>query len=142
MNKTCLFFDGCYWHGHSCELTKHSTKPLEYWKRSQEDYAIRDYLRRRGYNIVEMKECQWQDRRLHGATGLFLNEHFLLPDHEDMSLRGFLDEVMNGAFFGMVRCSIRVRDVDREKWSDLPPIFKNVEVGRQDIGDHMRQFCE
>src|ERR1700751_4955224 len=65
--KTCLFFDGCYWHGHSCALTKHSTKPPEYWKGSQKDFAIRSYLARRGYNIVEMKECQWRDRQLHGG---------------------------------------------------------------------------
>ena len=39
-------------------------------------------------------------------------------------------------------CALRVPEELRERFSDVPPIFKNVEVGREDIGPHMKSFCE
>ena len=30
----------------------------------------------------------------------------------------------------------------KEHFEDIPPIFKNVEITRNDIGDHMKDFCE
>jgi hypothetical protein len=29
----------------------------------------------------------------------------------------------------------------KSKFAEMPPIFKNVEVSRDDIGDHMRQYA-
>ena len=49
--------------------------------------------------------------------------------------------VRQGKFFGMVRCDIEVPECDRERWADMPPIFKNVEVSINDIGPLMAAFC-
>jgi hypothetical protein len=61
--RTCYFFDGCYWHSHDCHLTRsvdsESLFPDDWKRRSQKDYAIRQELRNNGYNVVEMKECEW-----------------------------------------------------------------------------------
>ena len=116
--------------------------PGDFWKRGQKDYAISNYLRRRGYNVVEMRECEWQRLKHKGNNYAFIHEHFELPEHEDMTVEGFLREVYLGRFFGMVRCQVFVADEFRDQFADLPPIFKNIEVGLGDIGEHMREFCE
>ena len=30
----------------------------------------------------------------------------------------------------------------KEKFSEMTPIFKNLEIGRQDVGEHMQTFAE
>jgi hypothetical protein len=141
--RTCLFFDGCYWHGHKCSLTKQLDKPEDFWQRSQRDFAIREYLKRRGYKIVTMRECDWGgELLLNSEAQAFVDKHFTLPLHPYMDLQGFEDEILADRFFGMVRCSIGVPDGLKDKFKDLPPIFKNALVGKADIGEHMRAFCE
>ena len=42
----------------------------------------------------------------------------------------------------MVDCSLEVPDHLYPYFEDFPPIFKNCEVGRDDIGDHMKEIAE
>ena len=61
--NTVYQFQGCYWQGHACHLSttdynqvrKASFETLR--KETQNNSA---YIRAQGYNLVEMRECQWE----------------------------------------------------------------------------------
>jgi hypothetical protein len=43
--------------------------------------------------------------------------------------------------FGALEVDLHVPDNLKFKFAEMPPIFKNVEVSRDDIGDHVRQYA-
>ena len=42
----------------------------------------------------------------------------------------------------MVECDVRVPDALQPKFAEMCPIFKNKEISRDDIGQHMQTFAE
>ena len=44
--------------------------------------------------------------------------------------------------YGVLDCSIEVPSQLRYQVADFPPIFRNCEVSRDDIGSHMRTFTQ
>ena len=48
---------------------------------------------------------------------------------------------MSGEFFGFVECDVSVPPHLHSKFGEMCPIFKNIEVSRNDIGEHMREFA-
>jgi hypothetical protein len=48
---------------------------------------------------------------------------------------------LNGEYFGLVRCNIETPEKLKDYFSELPPIFKNIKVSRDDIGDHIKEYC-
>ena len=62
--QTVYQFHGCYWHGHDCALNrgkdyneKHK-KPMA--KLLEETRANTEYIRNKGYNVVERWEREWR----------------------------------------------------------------------------------
>ena len=53
-----------------------------------------------------------------------------------------IEKIKRGDFFGVVDCSLEVPEELYPYFEDFPPIFKNCEVGRDDIGDHMKEFAD
>ena len=50
--------------------------------------------------------------------------------------------IRSGDLFGVVEVDIHVPDHLKPYFSEFCPIFKNVEVGREDIGDLMKEFAK
>ena len=46
----------------------------------------------------------------------------------------FWENIKSGSLFGYVQLNIEVPENLREAFADFPPIFKNNDVGRDDIG--------
>ena len=76
-------------------------------------------------------------------------QHFLASEfHRPLDKQKTLDEkqiiqaVKEGSLFGCVECDIRVPDHLRSKFIEMCPIFKNVEISRDDIGEYMKNFGE
>jgi hypothetical protein len=44
--------------------------------------------------------------------------------------------------FGALEVDLHVPDDLKSKFVEMPPIFKNIEVSRDDIGDHMKTYAE
>ena len=61
-NNTIMQFHGCYWHSHSCWLTK-SIKDEKWHKNRQQKYEktleTTEYLRFKGFNVIEILECEF-----------------------------------------------------------------------------------
>ena len=111
----------------------------------EEARANTEYIQSEGYNVVELWECEW--RRMKKTNPLlrrFLFSEFKRPlDHcWALNEQQILESVVNGTLFGVVECDIRVPESLKEKFSEMCPLFKNVEISREDIGEHMKQYAE
>ena len=64
------------------------------------------------------------------------------PYQPPMGSETIIRKIKSDKIFGMVQCDIHVPENLKQKFEDFPPIFKNVAVSRDDIGDHMRNVAE
>ncbi|CAH3180046.1 unnamed protein product, partial [Porites lobata] len=147
--QTAYQFHGCYWHGHDCalnrgkEFNEKRKKPMAEIR--EETRANTEYIRSKGYNVVEMYECQWREmKRTNRELRRFIATEVrrTLDKVKIMSPERILSEVRNERLFGCVEVDIRVPEHLKEKFSEMCPIFKNTEISRDDIGDFMKAFAE
>jgi G:T-mismatch repair DNA endonuclease (very short patch repair protein) len=142
-------FHGCLFHGHDCELTRHLSRnpingvPLE---ELDEDTRLKDeYIRSLGYDLTTVYECEWDRAKKDDAeTKAFverLEKHTMTRDKK-MTEEEIIRAVVNDGFFGMIECDIRVPESLEEKFSEMCPIFKNVEVGREHMSPRMKEYAE
>ena len=61
---------------------------------------------------------------------------------KQLSFEKILAEIKDGSLFGFVLCDIHTPGTLKKLFEELPPMFKNVEASREDIGDHMRNYAE
>ena len=66
--QTIYQFYGCFWHGHDCalnlgkEFNEKPQKPMA--ELLEETRANTEYIRSKGYNVVEMYECEWRQTKI------------------------------------------------------------------------------
>ena len=65
------------------------------------------------------------------------NFPFKLP----LTQESLLATIREDKLFGYVQCDLEVPDGLKYKFSNFPPIFKNFNVSRADIGDYMRDYA-
>ena len=53
-----------------------------------------------------------------------------------------MEQIRSGKVIGYVQCDIEVPEQLKEKFANFPPIFKNTNVGRHDIGLLMKDYAE
>ena len=147
--QTVYQFHGCYWHGHDCalnrgkEFNEKRKKPMAEIR--EETRANTEYIRSKGYNVVEMYECQWREmKRTNRELRRFIATEVrrTLDQVKIMSPERILSEVRHERLFGCVEVDIRVPDHLKEKFSEMCPIFKNTEISRDDIGEFMKAYAE
>ena len=96
---------------------------------------------KRGYQIVEMWECEWWSLyKTDASVKSHLQKNF--PYRRPLSKKGLLHGIIVGRLFGYVQCDIEVPEHLRDYFSNFPPIFKNTAVSRDDIGNLMKQYAE
>lgn len=64
--KTLIFVSGCFWHMHDCGRCRIPKSRAEYWTRKlarnrSRDLAVRRRLRRLGWSVLTVWECQLGD---------------------------------------------------------------------------------
>ena len=59
-----------------------------------------------------------------------------------MSENEVLSKITEGEIFGVVECDIHVPEGKKDKFSEMCPIFKNVDIPFEAIGEHMQHFVE
>ncbi len=60
--KTAVFVDGCFWHGHTCKRSIPQTN-TDYWiskirKNIKHDKEIAQYLTNKNWNVIRIWECE------------------------------------------------------------------------------------
>ena len=131
-------FHGCVIHGcdKNCELTRGKThnplnkKPFEEVRAKTQE--ITEYLEKEvGVEVEVMWECEWKKLKAENNNiKLFLQKSNLTQTSvfgykKYLSEDEILDKVKTGRFFGLVQCSLHTPDHLKDKFSDLPAIFKN-----------------
>lgn len=148
-NRTAYQFHGCLFHGHHCQsidINPLNGQPL--FDLRQKTDEISAYLRTTvGVKVVEIWECQWKtDKRDNPDLSAFLKKRFppYVSPYESgaITVDKIVRAVEQGKLFGLVQCDIEVPERLRSHFSEMTPIFKNIEVSRDDIGDFMKTYAE
>jgi very-short-patch-repair endonuclease len=114
-NKTIYEFNGCYFHGHQCEINEKDYNercgvPMRVlYERTIER---KRYLQDRGYTVVDIWECLYkQMRKTDDDLKLFRQNYKQGLDVKTaMSEAEILSMIKSGKIFGVVECDIHVPD--------------------------------
>ena len=110
-------------------------------KRRGMDQMRKQYITEKGYNVVEMWECEWWNLY---KTTTCVKEHlresfsYKRPQREER----LLEQIRSGKLFGYVQCDIEVPEELRKNFANFPSGFKNTNVGRHDIGLLIKDYAE
>ncbi len=66
--KTAIFVDGCFWHGHNCRNTK-PKENKEYWENKigrniQRDKLVTKNLESKNWNVIRIWECELKNEKV------------------------------------------------------------------------------
>ena len=132
---------GCFYHFYPCQELRPSLTKEDIQRGSKKrelDALRRRYIEEKGFNVIEMWECEWW--RLYKTTNTVkqhIREQF--PYRLSLAAEQLLEEIKEGKLFGYVQCDIKVPETLR---ANFPPIFKNTLVSKGDIGDLMKNYVE
>ena len=135
---------GCFYHFCPCQELRPSFTEENNQRGSKKrelDALRRHYIKEKGFKVIEMWEREWW--RLYKTTNSVkqhIREHF--PYRHSLAAKQLLEEIKKGKLFGYVQCDIEAPEILRSKFDNFPPIFKNILVGKNDIGDLMKTYAE
>lgn len=55
-DKVAIFFDGCYWHNHTCRSGDKNSFSL-----TVRDVEVRNRIRELGVHVIQVWECEWDN---------------------------------------------------------------------------------
>ena len=146
--KLIYQFHGCYWHGHTCQINKTlmtSTKGREWIEeRSSKTAAVTLYLKSLGYTVVEQYECQWIKLRKNTQCLKLIPEWSVNRPSSagKMSQAEIIEGVKSGSVFGLIQVDIHTPEHLKPYFAEMTPVFKNILVSKEDVGDHMKTYLE
>ena len=109
-------------------------------KKREMDQMIREYIKEKGYKFEEMWECEWcESFKTNDKIKSYFRTHF--PYKRPLSTDSLLAKTKDGSLFGYVQCNLNVPDELKSKFANFPPIFIKTEVGRNNIGEHMKNYA-
>lgn len=145
-----LQFHGCFWHGHPCSKTKgmiiNAVRKTPMKELYETTIHNEQYLRDLGHTVRVLWECEWEKMikttpKLQEFVEAF-NRSLYPRNSIPLELEDCIKMITDGSFFGLVECDISVPDELKDKFSEMAPIFKNIEVGREHLSEHMKDFAE
>ena len=140
--KTVFEAMGCYYHFCSCQDARPSLteQDIERGNKKREmDDMRREYIKEKGYKVEEMSKCDWWESfKTNDKIKNHVRTHF--PYKRPLSQTP-LAKIKEGSLFGYVQCDLVVSDELKSKFANFPPIFKNTEVGGNDIGDYTKNYA-
>ena len=160
--NTVYQFQGCYFHGHSCHLTKHIHKEKEkklFKKRKERTSQIKSYIKQKGHKFCEIYECKFdQMNQINKPLKDFIScqkSSFTRRYPGKVSVNTILEGIKTDKLFGMVEVDIVVPNswdevsfkpdtklTPFEYFEEMCPLFGNVDITFDKIGKHMQNFIE
>lgn len=144
-------FMGCFYHGHCCTVTRFSIDKKHPYRENMSFREVLassleqiDFLINDGYQVEVIWECEWDRISVHDkrAADVIKTETIRKSGFGRMKEREVVKAIQSERMFGLIECDISVPYNLREKFSEFTPIFKNEDVGIDDISEHMRSHCE
>ena len=109
------------------------------FKKRKLDELRKQYIQEKGYNVIEMYECDWGK-----CTRLkkLLNSMFaiLSPTKRSSEKKGF-QNIKCGSLFAGAYCDFEVPDNVRQDFANVPTIFKSIKFGRDAIGPFVKEYA-
>ena len=142
--KTVFEAMGCFYHYCPCQETRPSLNKEDIergLKKREMDNLRKQYIKEKGYNVVELWECEWWNLY---RTATCVKEHlresfpYKLPLREET----LLEQTRSGKLFCYVQCDIEVPEELKKKFANFTSFFKNTNVGQHDIGILMKDYAE
>ena len=147
--NTVYQFHGCIFHGHNCHLTNNSdTNPINeksYVELNKDTKEKEQYIKSLGYNLVTIYECQWLNTlQTDASIASFVSQlqHRSMAKNVPMTEQQIITAMMNDTFFGLIECDISVPDHLKDYFSEMSPIFKNIDIKLENISEHMQEFAK
>ena len=161
---TAFLFHGCFWHACECQegRDKDGRSPTKRGRiekmfgASMEDICwrdamMRDYLAGYCMEVIVMKECVLNAAKK-DTTSV---EYAFITSRRPSRLgnlkempKGPIDEqailsaIRDGRLFGAALVDLATSDGLKERFHDLPLIFKHAEISMQDLSKHMKQYYQ
>ena len=88
-----------------------------------------------------MWECEWW-RHYKTTTNVKLHIRENFPYRLSLTEQQLLEGKKKGNLFGYVQCDTEVPEKLKANFANFPPIFKNILVIKNDIGDLMKTYAE
>ena len=143
---TVFQFHGCVYHGHDCREFQDTWLGTTAEERRQSTEENEDYLRAAcDYTLVTIWECKCEDLKrsdphaaavCKGQTGEGPHPPLpgtSLPDPR-ADMESILQAIREDRVFGLAQVDIHTPEDLKDKFRDLPPIFKGAMVSREDAG--------
>ena len=135
---------GCYYHFCPCRENQPnlSEDEFEFGIRKRESDKLRKlYLEKKGYKVIEMRECEWWDLvQANSMLKNYVRKNF--PHKLPLCSEKLLVRIEEDNLFGYVQFDLEVPEELRERFANFPPIFKNFDVGRENIEKFMLEYAE
>ena len=154
--KLCLEFHGCYYHYHdgkqcsASQSTRNSVAnadPEKKRKKKEFDQKKKEYIQALGYEYQEMWECQWTQIKTDPNIAKEVSAACLLKYEgpawqKDMTQQRVLELVDSEDLFALIKVDIHVPESLKDTCREFSPFFKHASISREDVGPHMKAYCE
>ena len=149
----CLQYQGCFIHGHDCyKNKKYSRTDVHPFKKNEnlsfEDVynttlENNDLIIKDGYILKQIWECEWinvikTDKNAEYIVNYMKSKKSNINACSETEL---IKAIKNEKIFGLVQCDINVPENLKQYFEELTPIFKNVDISINDIGETMKKYC-
>ena len=134
--NTVFEASGCFCHYCPCQkarpsLTEEDIKRGN--KKREMDQMRKQYIKEKGYNVVEIWECElWNLCKTATCVKEHLRESVLYK--RPLKEERLLEQIKSSKLFGYVKCDIEVPEELKKNFANFTPSFKNANVGRHDFG--------
>lgn len=98
------------------------------------------YFREYGYRVEVVWECEWErgvDSRPDIKAFLRVFFRSAYPRRPLADMARLVERIRSGEFYELVECNIRIPPALEVKFAETGPIFKNVSISRDQLGEKM-----
>ena len=141
--KTVFESMGCYFHFCPCQEARPSLTDDDIkrgTKKREMDIFEKTTFEKRILYRRNVGVCWWDQFKNNVDVKNHVRTHF--PFKRPLSTNSLVQNIRNEKMFGYVQCDLSVPDELKAKFSNFPPIFKNIDVSRNDIGEYMKTYAE
>jgi hypothetical protein len=159
--KTVYQFHGCFYHAHECILkkTKDEKQKRKLISRQKMTQAGSNYIKSQGYKLVEIYECEFNNlKKTDHNLREFVRQQLSLFTRKkpgQVTETEIIGGILSDDLFGMAEVDISVPNSWGEVYfkpetpldpysyfSEMCPIFGNIDVPFEEIGDLMKEYIE
>ena len=147
-----LQFDGCFFHSCDlCSINRNADGSLEEFHPSNgkrhEDIRKATLentkkLRDAGYSVRRIQGCEWYKMKKDPQIAAYIKTLKAVQPRYQLNYQKIVERIQDGSLYGFLFVDIETPDHLKEKLADFPPIIKNTDVSRADIGPYMAKIAQ